>query len=131
MKAKMVHFLFRTVQVYKGTSISKGKVCYTEMHIIYTDPNKMLLFHVVTVLCNAHFTSFNKLLYPSRKKSLCLVSKPEMHRLLHLVIAVKSSSSQCFLNPSARLLNTTVVRTPAVVFFHCPFKCCTKLYYNS
>jgi hypothetical protein len=34
-------------------------------------------------------------------------------------------------NPLACVLNTTVVGPPAVVFFHCPFKFCTKLYYNS
>jgi hypothetical protein len=33
---------------------------------------------------------------PVEKKSFCFLWKPEMHRLLHLV-AVKSSSSQCFL----------------------------------
>jgi hypothetical protein len=79
--------------IYVGTSISKG-----EMHITYTDPNKMLFFHVVTVHCDTLSTSFDKLLYCSRKKIFfLLLSKPEMRRLLHLVVAVKSSSSQCFL----------------------------------
>jgi hypothetical protein len=40
-------------------------------------------------------------------------------------------SAAKMVNPSARVLNTTVVGPPAVVFFHCPFKFCTKLYYNS
>jgi hypothetical protein len=44
-----------------------------------------------------HFSSFDKLLYSSEKKSFCLLSKPEMHHLVHLIIAVKSSSLQCFL----------------------------------
>jgi hypothetical protein len=36
-----------------------------------------------------------------------------------------------YFNPSRWILKTTVVRPPAVVFLHCPFKFCTKLYYNS
>jgi hypothetical protein len=59
--------------IYEGTSISEGKLRYIEMHIIYTDPNKMLFFHIVTVLCNALFTSFDKLLYSGRKKFLFVV----------------------------------------------------------
>jgi hypothetical protein len=52
---------------YVGTSISKGKMYCTdsEMQIIHTDPYKTF---VVAALCNALFTSFNKLLYPSIKK---------------------------------------------------------------
>jgi hypothetical protein len=84
-------------KMYVKTSMSKSKLYYMEMHGIYTDPNKMLFFHVVAVLCNALFTSFDKLLYASTKTSFCSLSKPEMHRLLHLVVVVKSSSSQCFL----------------------------------
>jgi hypothetical protein len=30
--------------MYEGISISKGKLCCIEMHLTYTDPNKMLLF---------------------------------------------------------------------------------------
>jgi hypothetical protein len=48
---------------------------YTEMHIIYTDQNKILFFHIGTVLCNALFTSFDKLLCLSRKKEFLLFVK--------------------------------------------------------
>jgi hypothetical protein len=73
------------------------------MNITYTDPNKILFFHVVAVLYNALFTSFDKLLYSSRNKSLCLLSKPEIQCLLHLV-AVKPSCSQCFIKLAKHMI---------------------------
>jgi hypothetical protein len=61
---------WRGPKQYMRTSASEGKLHYIEMHFICTDTNKMLFFHVVTVLCNALFKSFNKLLYSSRKKKV-------------------------------------------------------------
>jgi hypothetical protein len=89
--------LLKILNTHTWGDFSKSKLRYIEMHITHRDPNKMLFFHVVTVLCNALFLSFDKLLYFSRKKVFCFVSKPEMQRPLHLVVAVNSWSSQCFL----------------------------------
>jgi hypothetical protein len=67
--------------------MSKGRWHYTEMHILYTDANKMLFFHVVTVPCNVLLTSFDKLLYSSKRTKLLLVVEarnvppPLPHRL--------------------------------------------------
>jgi hypothetical protein len=58
-----------------------------------------------------------------------LISVLHMHGQYYLKGTI--SDPACLLNPLACVLNTTVVGPPAVVFFHCPFKFCTKLYYNS
>jgi hypothetical protein len=70
------------------------------MHVI--DSYKMF-FNIVIVLCNAllHLsTSF----YIPVEKSFWLLSKPAVNRLLHLVVAVKSSSSQCFLKRAEHMI---------------------------
>jgi hypothetical protein len=60
--------LLKVFCIYVGASISTSILRYIDMHIIYTVPHKMLFFLVVAVLCNALFTSFDKLLYSSGKK---------------------------------------------------------------
>jgi hypothetical protein len=67
------------------------------MHIIYRDPNKILFSHAITFFVNALFTPIDKLLYSSRRKNVCLLSKLEIYRLLHLVVPVKFTSPQCYL----------------------------------
>jgi len=79
--------------MYEGTSKSFRTLFFKKIFIYVTDMRTTLLFNIISLLLDTFSPAISKLLNAVGKESLWLTAKPVMHRIFHLIISCKSTTS--------------------------------------
>jgi len=76
---------------------------FLKIFIYVTDMRTRLLFNIISLLLDTFSPAICKLLNAVGKESLWLTAKPVMHRLFHLIISCKSTTSYSILEGSKQM----------------------------